>query len=205
MKALLMALAFTVACWGQFHRAEQDREIRYWLLIPESHQFRISHDFTVSKVGQKSVHSFVRKGSVVTKSIVIDLNTGRELKTYNVTGKSVNDLRYYPQPADPDSVVVQADLEKPIAEGESVRVRVIETYTDPVGYRMDGSELVWDRTLGRPFDDVTLPAGWMLSSLSVPGIVSTDAEGRIHLEFTNPRNDEIHVVIKARRRGRGSG
>ena len=205
MKALLIALAFAAMCWGQFHRAEQDREIRYWLLEPESHQFRISHDFTVSKVGQKSVHSFVRKGSVVSKSIVIDLNTGKELKTYNVTGKSVNDLGYYPQPSDPDGVVVQADLERPIAEGESVRVRVIETYTDPVGYRMEGSELVWDRTLGRPFDEVTLPAGWMLSSLSVPGIVSMDAEGRVHLEFTNPRNDEIHVVIKARRRGRGSG
>jgi hypothetical protein len=205
MKALWIALAFTAACWGQFHRAEQDREIRYWLLDPDSHQFRISHDFTVSKVGQKSVHSFVRKGSVVTKSIVIDLNTGKELKTYNVTGKSVNDLGYYPQPSDPDGVVVQADLDKPIAEGESVRVRVIETYTDPVGYRMEGNELVWDRTLGRPFDDVTLPAGWMLSSLGVPGIVSTDTEGRVHLEFTNPRNDEIHVVIKARRRVRGSG
>jgi hypothetical protein len=205
MKALLIALAFTATCWGQFHRAEQDREIRYWLLEPESHQFRISHDFTVSKVGQKSVHSFVRKGSVVTKSIVIDLNTGKELKTYNVTGKSVNDLGYYPQPSDPDGVVVQADLEKPIAEGESVRVRVIETYTDPVGYRIEGNELVWDRTLGRPFDDVTLPPGWMLSSLSLPGIVSTDAEGCVHLEFTNPRNDEIHVVIKARRRGRTSG
>jgi hypothetical protein len=205
MKAFVIALVFAAACWGQFHRAEQDREIRYWLLEPESHQFRISHDFTVSKTGQKSVHSFVRKGSVVTKSIVIDLNTGKELKTYNVTGKSVNDLGYYPQPSDAESVVVQADLEKPIAEGESVRVRVIETYTDPVGYRMDGNELVWDRTLGRPFDEVTLPAGWMLSSLSVPGIVSVDAEGRVHLEFTNPRNDEIHVVIKARRRGHASG
>ena len=205
MKTLLIALAFASLCCAQFHRAEQDREIRYWLLEPESHQFRISHDFTVSKVGQKSVHSFVRKGSVVTKSIVIDLNTGKELKTYNVTGKSVNDLKYYPQPSDPDGVVVQADLEKPIAEGESVRVRVIETYTDPVGYRMEGNELVWDRTLGRPFDDVTLPAGWMLSSLSVPGIVSLDGEGRVHIEFTNPRNDEIHVAIRARRRARSSG
>src|ERR1700730_8365522 len=106
MKALLIALAFAEMCWGQFHRAEQYGEISYWLLEPESHQFRISHDFTISKVGQKSVHSFVRKGSVVTKSIVIDLNTGKELKTYNVMGKSVNDLGYYPQPSDPDGVVV---------------------------------------------------------------------------------------------------
>jgi hypothetical protein len=185
---------------AQFHRSEQDRIIHYWLLEPDSHQFRISHDFTVSKTGQKSVHSFVRKGSVVSKSTVIDLNTGKELKTYNVSGKSVNALGYYPTPTDPDSVVVQGDLDHALKEGESVRVRVIETYTDPVGYAMRAGELVWDRTLGRPFNDVTLLAGWKLSSVSVPAIISLDAEGRIVCRFTNPRNDEIHVVLKARRR-----
>ena len=185
---------------AQFHRSEQDRIIHYWLLAPDSHQFRISHDFTVSKPGQKSVHSFVRKGSVVSKSTVIDLNTGKEIKTYTVSGKSVNALAYYPTPTDPDSVVVQGDLDHALKEGESVRVRVIETYTDPAGYTMHGGELVWDRTLGRPFNDVTLPAGWRLSSVSVPAIISLDAEGRIVCRFTNPRNDEIHVVLKARRR-----
>jgi hypothetical protein len=37
----------------------------YWPLDPESHRFHISHDFTVSLEGQKSVHSFVRAGSEV--------------------------------------------------------------------------------------------------------------------------------------------
>jgi hypothetical protein len=193
--ALLPALLF-----GQFHRAEQDLEIHYWLLDPDSHQFRISHDFTVSKPGQKYVHSFVRKGSVVTKSVVIDLNTGKQLETYTVTGKSVNALGYYPNPTDPESVVVQGNLDHALAAGESVRVRVIETYTDPVGYSIKDGELVWDRTLGRPYDDVALPAGWMLTSLSVPGIISLDADGLVVCRFTNPRNDEIHVVLKAKRR-----
>jgi len=112
----------------------------------------------------------------------------------------VNALGYYPTPTDPDSVVVQGDLDHALKEGESVRVRVIETYTDAVGYAMHAGELVWDRTLGRPFNDVTLPAGWKLSSVSVPAIISLDAEGRIVCRFTNPRNDEIHVVLKARRR-----
>jgi len=61
MKHLLWL--FPLLAFGQFHRAEQDREIRYWLLDPVTHQFRISHDFTVTRKGQKSVHSFVRKGS----------------------------------------------------------------------------------------------------------------------------------------------
>ena len=182
----------------QFHRAEQDRTIRYWLLEPESHQFRISHDFTVDKAGQASVHSFVRKGSVVSKSLVTDLNTGKELKTYNVTGKAVNALGYYPTPSDPDGVVVQADLDHALKQGESARVRVVETYTDPVGYRMDGTELVWDRTLGRPYNQVTLPAGYALSSVNTPAIISLDEEGRVVCRFTNPRNDELHVILKAR-------
>jgi len=94
--------------------------------------------------------------------------------------------------------VVQGNLDHALAEGESARVRVIETYTDPVGYRIDGNELVWDRTLGRPYNDVTLPQGWMLTSTSVPAIISLDAEGRLVCRYTNPRNDEIHVVIKAK-------
>jgi hypothetical protein len=200
MRKLALLLLLPVFAAAQFHRAEQDREIHYWLLEPDSHQFRISHDFTVSKVGQKYVHSFVRKGSVVTKSIVIDLNTGKELKTYNVTGKSVNALGYYPNPTGDDTVVVQGDLDHALAKGESVRVRVIETYTDPVGYQIKNGELVWDRTLGRPYNDVALPAGWMLTSVSVPAIVSLDSEGRVLCRFTNPRNDEVHVILKARKR-----
>jgi len=200
MRTLALVLLLPVFAAAQFHRAEQDREIHYWLLEPDTHQFRISHDFTVSKVGQKYVHSFVRKGSVVTKSIVIDLNTGKELKTYNVTGKSVNALGYYPNPTGDDTVVVQGDLDHALAQGESVRVRVIETYTDPVGYQINNGELIWDRTLGRPYNDVTLPAGWMLTSVSVPAIVSLDSEGRVLCRFTNPRNDEVHVILKARKR-----
>jgi hypothetical protein len=200
MRLLCAVLTLPVLLAAQFHRAEQDRDIHYWLLDPDTHQFRISHDFTVSKPGQKYVHSFVRKGSVVTKSVVIDLNTGKQLETYNVTGKSVNALGYYPTPTEPDSVVVQGNLDHALVEGESVRVRVIETYTDPVGYRMEEGELVWDRTLGRPFDDLVLPSGWMLTSVSVPAIISLDSEGRVVCRFTNPRNDEIHVVVKGRRR-----
>lgn len=199
--ALLLLLLAPVALLAQFHRAEQDREISYWLLDPDSHQFRISHDFTVSKVGQKYVHSFVRKGSVVSPDAkMTDLDTGKQLKTYKVAGKEVNALGYYPEPADPDSVVVQGDLEHAIGEGQSARIRVEETYTDPVGYVVKDGELVWTRTLGRPLNYVTLPPGWMLSSVNVPAVISLDDQGRVTLRFTNTRNDELAIEIKARKR-----
>ncbi len=204
--AALLALPLGAA--AQFHRAEQDREISYWLLDPASHQFFISHDFTVVRVGQKYVHSFVRRGSAVAPdSKMFDLDTGKQLKTYIVTGKEVNALGYYSNPTVPDSVVVQGDLEHAIGEGQSVRIRVQETYTDPVGYTVangelvwTGPELVWKRTLGRPVNRVTLPAGWMLTSCNTPAVITLDAEGRVALRFTNIRNDELSVEIKARRR-----
>jgi hypothetical protein len=202
--ALFLALlALPLAAQESFHRAEQDREISYWLLEPATHQFRISHDFTVTRPGQKSVHSFVRKGSVVSPDAkMTDLDTGKSLVTHNVTGKDVNALGYYPDKVEPDSVAVQGDLEHPVAAGRSTRVRVEETYTDTANYVEQGGELVWKRTLGRPLNYVTLPAGWMLTSVNTPAVISLDESGRIKLRFANPRNDELSIVLKARRRPR---
>ena len=199
----LLLLLFLVPglAFGQFHRAEQDREIRYWLQDPATHQFKISHDFTVAQVGQASVHSFVRKGSTVNEDAkMYDLDTGQPLSTKNVSGKSVNALGYYPTPTEDDSVVVQGDLPKPIAEGETVRIRCEESYTDPEGYIVQAGELVWTRTLGRPLNIVTLPAGWMLTRLNSPAIVTLDPEGRVTLRFTNIRNDNLAVTIRAKKR-----
>ena len=186
---------------GQVHRAEQDREISYWLLDPATHQFRISHDFTVTLEGQKSVHSFVRAGSeVAPDSKMFDLDTGEPLRTHLVSGAEVNALGYYPTPTDPKSVVVQGDLPAAVGKGESVRIRVEETYTDPIGYKMEGQELVWRRTLGRPVNSVSLPAGWVLTASNVPATVTLKADGLVTLRFTNTRNGDIDVTIRARKR-----
>jgi hypothetical protein len=205
LAAVMAVLAFAAVAAAQnadsFHRAAQDREISYWLLAPETHQFRISHDFNVSRPGQKYVHSFVRTGSVVSSgSKMFDLDRGVELKTYTVKGSDVNALHYYPTPTEPDSVVVQGELDHALAEGESVRIRVEESYTDPVGYTEANGELMWKRTLGRPMNSVTLPPGWMLSSVSVPATITLDEQGRTALRFINPRNDELNVTIKAKQR-----
>jgi hypothetical protein len=197
----IFLVALPLLAQESLHRAEQDREIRYWLLDPATHQFHISHDFTVARVGQASVHSFVRKGSVVAPdATMIDLDTGKKLVTHVVSGKEVNALGYYPTPTDPESVVVQGDLEQPVAAGRSTRVRVEETYTDPVGYFVQDGELTWKRTLGRPLNYVTLPAGWMLTSVNTPATISLDGQGLVTMRFINIRNDELSIVIKARKR-----
>ncbi len=193
------APAAPVAASGN-HRAEQSREITYWLLDPSTHQFRISHDFTVDAPGQRYVHSFVRAGSTVSGAEVWDIDAGQLLETENVTGADVNALNFYSNTYRDDQVVVQSALLSEIGEGESTRVRVIETYTDSERYYMDGDELVWDRSLGRPYNTVKLPPGWMLTGVSIPAVVSEDQDGLVSLRFINIRNDSIGVVIRAVRR-----
>ena len=88
----------------------------------------------------------------------------------------------------------------PVKTGESIRLRMYETYTDTARYKVVGNELVWDRSFGRPFNAVVLPAGWVLTNSSIPATVSTMSDGRVRLDFINPRPDEIAVLITARRR-----
>jgi len=200
-RAHLALFLIATAAFAQFHRAQQDRTIRYWLLEPNTHQFRISHDFTVDRVGQASVHSFVRKGSeVAPDSKITLLETGEPLHTHIVTGKQVNALGYYREHYDDDTVVVQGDLPHALAKNETVRVRVEETYTDPVGYTVQGNELVWTRTLGRPVNYVSLPDGWMLTSVNTPAVITLDQQGRVTLRFTNTHPGDLAVTIKARKR-----
>lgn len=182
------------------HRAEQDREITYWLNDPATGSFKISHDFTVSEPGQRYVYNFVRAGSEVSEPSFFDLNSGRRLSSETLTGAQVNAAGTYTRRLEDDAVVIQAELAEPVVEGHTTRIRVVETYTDPERYYMDGSELVWDRTLGRPRNVVTLPAGWMLTSISTPAVIFQDDEGRTALRFVNPRNNSVHVLLRAQRR-----
>jgi hypothetical protein len=47
---------------------------------------------------------------------------------------------------------------------------------------------------------LVLPAGWYLTTSSIPATVTQTDDGRVRLSFANPRNDSIDVFVKARRR-----
>lgn len=198
--AALLLLTWGTPAAAQQHRAEQDREITYWLLDPGTGSFRISHDFTVDAPGERYVHNFVRAGSEVSEPAFYDLDRGVQLPSRVMSGAELNATGVYERTLEDDAVVVQAELVEPVAEGHSVRIRVVETYTDRERYTLDGDELVWDRSLGRPYNVVKLPPGWMLTAVSVPATIALDDEGLVSLRFINPRNDSLQVVIRARRR-----
>jgi hypothetical protein len=47
---------------------------------------------------------------------------------------------------------------------------------------------------------MVLPAGWRVTNSSVPATVSLEPDGRVRVDFQNPRNDEVSVLLTARRR-----
>ncbi len=186
-------------------RAAQDREIVYFLQAPETHAFSLYHDYTESKEGADRYVNVVRKGSTVSKPSAVLLDTGAPLPTEILKGEEISRAKLdIGEPHRPDTEVVLVRFPA-VAKGRSVRIRIAETYTDPKSYRLEGDELVFDRTFGRPRNTVVLPAGWSLTASAIPATISRMEDGRIRLLFVNPRPDEIAVLIRARRRKAPAG
>jgi hypothetical protein len=87
----------------------------------------------------------------------------------------------------------------PIKKGQSVRLRLSETYTAPQSYRLDGDEFILDRSLGRPRNSVVLPRDWYLTWLSIPAVVRQTPDGLTRIDFVNGRPDSVDVLIKGKR------
>jgi hypothetical protein len=88
----------------------------------------------------------------------------------------------------------------PVKPGESLRLRIAETYTAPASYKLDGSELVFDRSLGRPRNAVVLPTGWYCTFSAAPATVSRLPDGRIRLDYWDDRPEAVDVLLKAKKR-----
>src|SRR5262245_7324128 len=149
-------------------RAYQDPEILYELQEPESHAFRITHDYTVRKAGEKYYFNVVRAGSQVSDPESIDLESGKTLKWETLTGKQVKERKLPLEDVKDDSQVVVTHLAQMPANGTTNRIRLKETYTDAKSYYLDNGDLVWDRAFGRLRNTVVLPRGWYLTALASP-------------------------------------
>ena len=142
----------------------------------------------------------MRAGSTVTNPKAVVLDTGETLPVETLKGEAITKAAIdIGEPVRPESEVVVIRFPK-LAAGQTLRLRISETYTDAGRYRLEGDELVFDRTFGRPRNAVVLPAGYYLTNSSIPGSVSETDDGRIRLDFENPRPDEIAVLITARKR-----
>jgi hypothetical protein len=183
-------------------RAHEDREIVYFLQQPETHAFRLYHDYTESRPSADKYLNVVRTGSKASDPSAYVLDTGEKLATKTMTGAELAASRIDAgELVDAAGQVVVIPF-SPVKAGQSVRLRISETYTAPASYRLEGDELVFDRSLGRPRNAVVLPEGWYLTASSIPAKVTQLQDGRIRLDFWNGRPDEVDVLIKAKRRER---
>ena len=181
-------------------RAFQDREIVYYLQPPETHSFSLYHDYTESREGVDKYLNVVRAGSTVSNPSARLLDTGEGLRTEILKGQAITGARIdIGEPVRPDTEVVVIHF-PPVKKGQSVRLRISETYTDPARYRLHDNLLEWDRSFGRPRNTVVLPQGWQLLTSTIPAVVTQMDDGRVRLYFENNRPDEIATLIQAVRR-----
>lgn len=181
-------------------RARQDREIVYFLQQPETNSFDLYHDYTESRPGVDKYVNVVRAGSKASNPSAVILDTGEKLTVETLRGNQITAAGIdigEPVTATSEAVVIRF---APVKQGQSLRLRITETYTDPNRYKVVGDELVWDRAFGRPANSMVLPAGWYLTNSSIPATVHLHEDGRVILDFLNPRNDNVEVLVTARRR-----
>ncbi|HKN74976.1 MAG TPA: hypothetical protein VJW94_07355 [Candidatus Acidoferrum sp.] len=180
-------------------RAHQDRDIVYFLQQPETHAFSLYHDYTESREGADKYLNVVREGSTVSDPSAYILDTGEKLATKMMTGADLAAAKIDAgEPVAPATQVVLIPFAA-VKKGQSIRLRISETYTAPTSYKLDGDDLVFDRSLGRPRNAVVLPVGWYLTASSIPATVTQLPDGRIRVDYWNGRPDSVDVLIKARR------
>jgi hypothetical protein len=181
-------------------RAHQDRDITYFLQDPSTNSFSLFHDYTESRPGIDKYVNVVRTGSRVSNPSAYILDTGEELRHETLKGDAITAAKIDtggPVTADTEIVVAYFT---PVKAGQSVRLRLSETYAAPQSYRLEGNDLVFDRSLGRPRNSVVLPPGWYLTASSIPAVISETADKLIRLDFYNGRTDSLDVLIKGRKR-----
>jgi hypothetical protein len=184
-------------------RAHEDREIVYFLQQPETHAFSLYHDYTESRAGVNGYANVVRSGSVASHPSATNLDTGEALAAREMSGAELAGSKINTGETVPAAARVVVIPFKPVEKGQTLRLRISETYTAPVSYRLEGDDLVFDRSLGRPRNAVVLPSGWYLSFSAAPATVSQLPDGRVRLDYWDDRPEAVQVLLKARRRAGG--
>jgi hypothetical protein len=186
---------------GERAHSPGDRDIVYFLQQPETNSFSLYHDYTESKVGINGYANIVREGSKASNPSAYNLDTGEQYPVKDMSGAEVTaaGLNLGGEKFDPKAEVVIIPFTA-IKQGETMRLRITETYKAPDSYKLDGDELIFDRSLGRPRNAVVLPSGWYATASATPTTVSSLPDGRVKLDFWSDWPEGSDVLLKAKRR-----
>ncbi len=192
---LVAALVF--ASQAQTAPPEANGYTRYELLAPGSGAFRIVYDITAVRPGATVFFNPIRKGSVASDESVADLATGAPLKFEVVSGAAAKAAGW--SDADAGTDYIEVHLARPVPpDGGEGRIRIEKTYADPKSYRVEGDQIVFDRSLGIKKNAVVLPAGYGLVSSNYPAQVLREADGRLKISFLNTTPAEAPLVVRAK-------
>jgi hypothetical protein len=181
-------------------RAHQDRDIVYFLQQPETHAFSLYHDYTEARPGISGYANIVREGSVASHPSASVLDTGEPLKTLEMSGAELAASKINVGEAAAATARVVVIPFPALQPGQTLRLRIAETYTAPVSYKLDGDELIFDRSLGRPRNAVVLPSGWYCTFSAAPATVTQLPDERVRLDYWDDRPEAVDVLLKAKRR-----
>jgi hypothetical protein len=171
----------------------------YDLQAPATHSFDIVYDVSATREGAAYFFNPIRPGSTASKERVVDRASGKPLEFDTVDGKAAKASGLVGARTADDALFLRVKLTHPVAEGAEQRIRIYKTYTDaPSYYEKDGG-FVFDRPLGIKRNEVVLPKGYELTGSASPAIVSTEADGRVHVSFLNDRDDQLPVRITGRK------
>lgn len=171
----------------------------YRLLAPATHSFELSYDASVTRVGAEYFFNPVRPGSVVTKESAIDLASGKALELKTVKGREAKASGGVPPDTSDDAEFLWVKLLRPVPKGAQTRIRIVRTYTDAASYQTTAGGFIFDRPLGVTRNVIVLPQGYELIGSRAPGIITSDADGRIRISFFNDRDDLLPVRIVGRK------
>jgi len=186
--------------WAFKERAFQNRDIVYFLQQPETHSFKLYHDYTETREGMDRYLNIVRSGSKASLPSAILLDTGENLKVEELKGEEINTRGIELNTPITEETELIAIWYEPVKKGESKRLRISETYTDTSRYTLHNDELLWDRSFGRNRNTVILPPNWLLTSSSIPAVIDQTENDLTRLRFINGRPDNIDVYVTAQRK-----
>jgi hypothetical protein len=87
-----------------------------------------------------------------------------------------------------------------VAPGGTANCQIFDaTASQITGPCVNNTGFIFDRPLGIKRNVVVLPKGYELVGSQSPGIVSTDADGRVRISFLNDRDDQLPVKIVGRK------
>lgn len=186
--AVLIALVAVCSAIAHAHAAQpvrpahavEDEYVRYELLDPATHSFRVTYDVSIVTPGDASWTDTTSDGETVSDVSAIDLMTGARLASKETAG------------------TIDVTLARPVPNGGQVRIRILKTVNSAGKYRRLQTSFLFIRPSAIRRFAVVLPKGYELTGATLPVQVIQEPDGRIALNYMSPSTFVAPLTVQGR-------